>query len=102
MTQKFCGDLKVLVDDGNDIHIAFPIDNTEIPVKQEWSKHAIWQFNGRAYKPLTQKAEDSLTAAVKKIESLGYTGATKSGRRKPTSIRYAILTTGIEPFIYIK
>lgn len=102
MTKKFVGDLKVSVDSSNNVHITFPVDNVEIPPKQEWSKHAIWQFNGRAYKPLTQKAEDALSEAVEKIKSFGFTKATKETKRKPTSVRYAVLTTGIEPFIYIK
>ena len=70
--------------------------------KQEWSKHSIWQFNGKAYKPLTQMAEQCLTATIKRIESCGYAKATKEAKWKPTSIRYAILTTNVEPFIYIK
>ena len=101
MTQKYNGDIAVS-NEADGIHVTFPVENTDIPPKQEWSKHAIWQFNGRAYKPLTQKAEDALTAAVKKIESFGYTKATKEAKWKPTSIRYAILTTGVEPFVYIK
>lgn len=101
MTQKFCGDLIVSLE-GDTVQAHFPVENTTIPPKQEWSKHAIWQFNGRAYKPLTQLAENNLELMVKAIEKEGYTGATKDGRRKPTSIRYALLTTGVEPFIYIK
>ena len=46
-------------------------------------------------------AENILTTAVQEIQKLGFSGATKDGRRKPTSIRYAILTTGVEPFYYI-
>lgn len=104
MTQKFIGE--IIVDAkaiGSDVpvKVTMPSDAV-IPPKQEWHKHAIWQFNGKAYKPLTKKAEDSLAFAVKNIETLGFSGATKDGKRKPTSIRYAILTTGIEPFIYIK
>lgn len=107
MTQKFIGEIIVNAEASNDgpsahiISVTMPSDAT-IPPKQEWSKHAIWQFNGRAYKPLTAKAEDSLEAAVKKVETLGFSGATKDGKRKPTSIRYAILTTGIEKFTFIK
>ena len=99
MTQKFIGPITVDTADG--IKVKMPSD-TAIPPKQEWSKHPIWQFNGKAYKPLTNKAEASLENAVKQIETLGFSGATKEGKRKPTSVRYAILTTGIEPFIYIK
>lgn len=101
MTKKFVGDLKVS-NEADGIHVSFPIENTTIPPKQEWSKHAIWQFNGRAYKPLTQKAEDVLTEAVEKIKTFGFSQATKEAKRKPTSIRYAILTTGVEKFTYIK
>ena len=99
MTQKFIGPIDV--DTTNGIEVKMPSD-TAIPPKQEWSKHPIWQFNGKAYKPLTKKAEECLTATIKRIESCGYTKATKEDKWKPTSIRYAILTTGVEPFIYIK
>lgn len=99
MTQKFIGPIDI--DTLNGIKVEMPTD-TAIPPKQEWSKHPIWQFNGRAYKPLTKMAEDCLEATVKRIESCGYSKATKEAKRKPTSVRYAILTTGVEPFIYIK
>ena len=101
MTQKFCGDLIISIE-GDTVQAHFPVENTTIPPKQEWSMNAIWQFNGRAYKPLTQKAKNNLESIVKTLQKEGFTCATKSGRRKPTSLRYAILTTGVEPFIYIK
>lgn len=99
MTQKFIGPITVDTADG--IKVKMPSD-TAIPPKQEWSKHPIWQFNGKAYKPLTQMAEECLTATIKHIESCGYAKATKEAKWKPTSIRYAILTTNVEPFTYIK
>ena len=99
MTQKFIGD--ITLENTDPVKVIMPSDSS-IPPKQEWHKHAIWQFNGKAYKPLTHKAEASLENAVKQIETLGFSRATKEGKRKPTSVRYAILTTGIEPFIYIK
>lgn len=100
MTKKLIGEIEVSQTPDGGITVAMPT-GTEIPEKKEWSKHAIWQFNGKAYKPLTQKAEDCLVAAVKDIESKGYAKATKEGKRKLTSVRYAILTTGVEPFTYI-
>lgn len=99
MTQKFIGEIGL--DTSNGIVVKMPTD-TAIPPKQEWSKHAIWQFNDKAYKPLTQKAEECLATAIKTIENCGYTKATKEAKWKPTSIRYAILTTGVENFTYIK
>ena len=101
MTSKFVGDI-IVSKSGDGVNVAFNATSQGIPPKQEWHKHQIWQFNGKAYKPLTQKAEDSLDQAIRQIESFGYSKATKEARRKPTSIRYAVLTTGVEPFIYIK
>ena len=99
MTHKFIGPIDV--DTSNGIEVKMPSDTT-IPHKQEWSKHPIWQFNGKAYKPLTKMAEECLTATIELIESCGYAKATKEAKWKPTSIRYAILTTNVEPFTYIK
>lgn len=99
MTQKFIGTIKV--SKGSSLEILMPSD-TSIPPKQEWSKHPIWQFNGKAYKPLTPLAELDLNCAIKQVEAEGFTLATKEGKRKPTSIRYAILTTNVEPFYFIK
>lgn len=95
MTQKFEGNI---VFDGTKIIMP---NNTNIPPKTEWFNATIWQFNGKAYKPLTQKAIDNLSTVVKQVESTGKTKATKPGKRKPTSIQYAILTTGVEPFEFI-
>ena len=99
MTQKFIG--PITIDTANGIKVEMPSD-TAIPPKQEWSKHPIWQCNGKAYMPLTKLAENQLADAIKTIESCGYTKATKEAKWKPTSIRYAILTTGVENFTYIK
>ena len=100
MTQKFIGNIKVFKGPTS-LEIAMPTD-TSIPPKQEWSKHPIWQFNGKAYKPLTTLAELDLNSAIKQIEAEGFTRATKEGKRKPTSISYAILTTNVEPFYFVR
>lgn len=99
MTQKFIGNIKVEVN-GKDVKVGMPASDV-IPPKQEWSKYPIWQFNGKAYKPLTAPAQQDLDRAVKEIEAKGFTAATKEAKWKPTSIRYAILTTGVEPFYFI-
>lgn len=102
MTQKFTGAIKVETNPSNpkEIFVKMP-SCIDIPSKTEWHSNAVWEFNGKAYKPLTTLAENILTTAVQEIQKLGFSGATKDGRRKPTSIRYAILTTGVEPFYYI-
>lgn len=98
MTKRFVGNITVTGTDT--IKVEMP-SCTDIPAKTEWHSAAIWQFNGKRYTPLTQKAEDNLVQVVKDIEALGKTKATKDGKLKPTSIRYGILTTGVEPFYYI-
>ena len=95
MTTKYSG--KIIFDGSK---VTMPT-STDIPPKTEWFNASIWQFNGRAYKPLTQKAIDNLEDVVKQVEATGKTQATKDGKRKPTSIKYAILTTGVEPFEFI-
>lgn len=95
MTKKFEGPIVL---DGNTPKM--PTCET-IPVKQEWNHFCIWEFNGKRYRPLTQKAEDNLMDIVKKLEANGFKAATKDGKRKPTSIKYAITTTGVEDFRYI-
>ena len=95
MTTKFVGEIKF--DNGK---IIMP-SNKDIPPKKEWNHYAIFQFNGKRYNPLTQKAEDNIDAIVRQIEATGKTKSTKEGKRKPTSIKYAILTTGVEDFIFI-
>ena len=95
MTIKYEGEIKYL--DGK---VIMPT-NTTIPPKQEWNKHAIFQFNGKCYNALTQRAIDNVSDIVKQIEATGKTKATKPFKRKPTSIKYAIMTTGVEPFEYI-
>lgn len=102
MTHKFTGAIKVEADPSNPKEISVKMPScTAIPPKAEWHSNAVWEFNGKAYKPLTPLAENALATAVQEIQKLGFSGATKDGRRKPTSIRYAILTTGVEPFYYI-
>lgn len=100
MTHKYIGEVKVEILDSN-VKAIMPSD-ASIPPKQEWSKHSLWEFNGKAYRPITQKAEDNLAAVVAEVEKAGFTKATKFGKRKPTSVRYAILTTGVEPFYFVK
>ena len=92
MTHKYSGKITF---DGNKITMP---SCTDIPPKTQWFNASIWQFNGKAYKPLTQQAIDNLEDIVKQVEATGKTKATKDGKRKPTSIKYAILTTGVEPF----
>lgn len=102
MTHKFTGAIKVEANPSNPKEISVKMPScTAIPPKAEWHSNAVWEFNGKAYKPLTPLAENALATAVQEIQKLGFSGATKDGRRKPTSIRYAILTTGVEPFYYI-
>lgn len=102
MTQKFTGAIKVEANPSNPKEISVKMPScTAIPPKADWHSNAVWEFNGKAYKPLTPLAENALATAVQEIQKLGFSGATKDGRRKPTSIRYAILTTGVEPFYYI-
>lgn len=95
MTQKFEGNIQF---DGT--KTIMPTAPVTTP-KREWFKASIWQFNGKAYKPLTQTAIDNLADVVKQIEATGKTKATKPGKLKPTSIQYAVLTTGVEPFEFI-
>lgn len=103
MIHKFTGAIKVEANPSNPKEISVKMPSCiDIPPKTEWHSNAVWEFNGKAYKPLTTLAENALAAAVQEIQKLGFSGATKDGRRKPTSIRYAILTTGVEPFYYIK
>ncbi len=52
MTSKFVGDITVSKSE-NGVNVAFNATSQGIPPKQEWHKHQIWQFNGKAYKPLT-------------------------------------------------
>ena len=52
MTSKFVGDITVSKAE-NGVNVAFNATSQGIPPKQEWQKHQIWQFNGKAYKPLT-------------------------------------------------
>lgn len=73
-----------------------------IPPKQEWNAYSIWQFNGKRYQPVTQKAVDGLEALVKQIQNAGFKSATKDGKRKPSSIKYAICTYGVEDFRLLK
>lgn len=102
MTHKFIGAIKVEANPSNPKEISVKMPScTAIPPKADWHSNAVWEFNGKAYKPLTPLAENALATAVQEIQKLGFSGATKDGRRKPTSIRYAILTTGVEPFYYI-
>lgn len=102
MTHKFTGAIKVEANPSNPKEISVKMPScTAIPPKADWHSNAVWEFNGKAYKPLTPLAENALATAVQEIQKLGFSGATKDGRRKPTSIRYAILTTGVEPFYYI-
>lgn len=95
MTTKFIGEIAL------ENNVPKMPTSTDIPPKQEWNHFAIWEFNGRRYQPVTMKAEASLQDAIKKLEAAGFHAATKDGKRKPTSIRYAIQTTGVEPFRFI-
>lgn len=95
MTQKFEGNIKI---DG--LTVSMP-SNTSIPPKKEWFSYSIWEFNGKVYRPITALAVKDLENAVKTIEAQGKTKATKPGKIKPTSIEYAIRTTGVENFEFI-
>lgn len=95
MTQKFEGSITF---DGT--KAVMPTNPVTTP-KRDWFNATIWQFNGKAYKPLTQKANANLADIVRQIEATGKTKATKPGKLKPTSIQYAVLTTNVEPFEFI-
>lgn len=96
MTIKYVGDITF----NGDVP-AMPTD-TNIPEKKEWSKYAIWVFNGKQYNPVSQKAVDSLDNAVKTLAAKGYVGAKKEGKRKLSSIKYYIKTLGVEDFTLTK
>ena len=97
MTQKLVGEITFSAD-----NIPQMPTSTDVPDKKDWHLHSIFEFNGKVYKPVTQKASDSLENAVKHLQNAGFKSATKEGKRKPTSLRYAIQTTGVEDFIYLK
>lgn len=96
MTKKLVGEIAV---EGSAVRMP---TCQEIPDKKDWHCFSIFDFNGKVYKPVTQKAIDSLENAVKKLEEQGYKNATKEGKRKPTSLKYAIQTTGVEAFTFCK
>ena len=54
MTHKYSGKITF---DGTKITMP---SCTDIPPKTQWFNASIWQFNGKAYKPLTQQAIDNL------------------------------------------
>lgn len=95
MTIRYVGEIQYA--DGK---ITMPSD-TNLPPKQQWSNYPIFVFNGKRYNAVNQKAEDSLAKVITKIQSEGKTKAVKEGKIKPSSIRYGILTTGIEPFTFV-
>lgn len=95
MTTKFEGN--IIFDGTKTIMPSAPVTTP----KRDWFNASIWQFNGKAYKPLTQRAANNLRDIVAQIEATGKTKATKPGKLKPTSIQYAVLTTGVEPFEFI-
>lgn len=95
MTIRYVGEIQYA--DGK---VIMPTE-TKLPPKQQWASYAIYVFNGKRYNTVTQKAEDNLNATIKKIEAEGKTKAVKDGKIKPSSIRYGILTTGVEPFTFV-
>ena len=97
MTEKFIGEFKF-----ENEKLLLEKSDERIPVKQEWGKHCIWEFNGKRYRPVTQKAVDSLAGIVKTLESSGYKCAVKEAKRKPSSLKYAICTFGVEEFRFVK
>jgi len=96
MTQKFEGNVSL---DGTTIVMP---TNTDLPQKQDWHSYSIWEFNGKAWRPVTQKANENLDDIVKKLQDMGYTYAKKDGKIKPSSLRYMIKTTGVEDFVLAK
>jgi len=97
MTSKFIG--KFTFDAGQ---ISKVVETETIPEKKLWNNYSIWEFNGKRYRPVTKNATEDLESLVKEIQNAGYTAARKQGKIKPSSIKYAICTTGVEDFKLVK
>lgn len=95
MTIRYVGEIQY-----SDGKITMP-NNTDLPPKQQWANYPIFVFNGKRYNTVNQKAEDNLAAVINQIQAEGKTSARKEGKLKPSSIRYGILTTGVEPFTFV-
>ena len=95
MTIKYVGEISYV--DGK---VVMPT-STDVPDKKLWNNYSVFKFNGKRYLPMTHKAEANVNSVIKQIEAEGKKTARKEGKIKPSSIRYGILTTGIEDFIYV-
>jgi len=104
MTSKFVGHFQLAsADEANTSKQLVKVEGIEkLPPKTEWHNYSIWEFNGKRYRPVTQKAIDGLENLVKQFSDLGYTKAIKDGKRKPSSVKYAICTFGVEDFKIVK
>lgn len=100
MTKKFVGHFQLATNEDNTFKDLILVRSEEsLPPKQKWNEFSIYEFNGKIYRPVTKKAEDNLDELVKRLQDdYGYTKAVKDGKRKPSSIRYAIQTYGVESF----
>ena len=99
MTERFVGYFKI---DNSPKKINLVKVANTLPPKEQWHSYSIWEFNGKRYRPITQNAINDLDNLVKEIEKSGYTCAVKNAKRKPSSIKYAICTYGIEDFKFSK
>ena len=97
MTIRYVGNIVK----NQDNTLTMPTDRN-IPPKQEWHNHSIWEFNMKQYKPLTPKAVENLENVINEYKSLGFTAAHKDGSRKNTSIKYMITTYGVSDFKLVK
>lgn len=97
MTRKFVGSFSF---DGASVqkHEA----EGALPDKQRWHEFEIWEFNGKRYRPVSEKAAAGLEALVKELEAAGFKGASKVSKRKLSSLKYAICTLGVEDFELVK
>lgn len=100
MTEKFVGHFQLASNPDNSFKNLVLVRGLEkMPPKEKWNEFSIYEFNGKIYKPVTKKAEDNLDNLVKQFQTdYGCTKAVKEGKRKPSSIKYAIQTYGVEPF----
>lgn len=104
MAHKFVGHFQLASVDGADTAKQLSLVKSEeaLPPKTEWHNYSIWEFNGRRYRPVTQKAIDGLEALVKQFADLGCLKAVKPAKCKPSSVKYAICTFGVEDFTITK
>ena len=99
MTKKFVGHFQLATNEDNTFKDLVLMRSAEkLPPKEKWNEFSIYEFNGKIYKPVTKKAKENLDELVKRFQDdYGYTKAIKDGKHKPSSIRYAIQTYGVEP-----